>query len=1054
MHCSSTDRTAVAVILVGGALASCGGSGGSGPGGGGGGPGSGRFGVADIDNGNGPILPHTIRRLDDDGDPTGEIVSITREQDLLDHLRPENPVLPPTRFSAQAVLPTGAPGNHFLVVRFTSAVDPASIFDSQAAGTSGLTGTIAVLAEDPVSGEAFPLAGRAFLDGATPVLRPSAGRLEMQRWVELAGEATRAVDVDGARPGQGFPGTGSTFEGSARLVAPASFVFVADSDGDLSTFETFPAGKQIAVRVGTGVRSLAGDALESPALASTTVGADVLRPEVASSPAPEARPQVTPGSGETDVDPLAPVLVRFSEPVQPLSVGPLDDGSIPGLSSALHLSFGPDDSRTQMPFTVRVPSVLDLSTFELVPAFHFPGSGPGGLECAAFDRVDVEVFAGQVSDLAEPANANLLGIETHFFTGAGPGVVNAPVAPDTILVGRQGAQPGVSVIDLNGNGGSTGNPAYDPTLSTFEKGDTLYPLNPNVREQGAFLLPPLEPGTCTIDGGSAGVFTLTKDSNLVDLVVRAPLLLSVDDMMLGHALDGTFNNAPAPFGCQAGGGNLCASTGQKLIDVMVNGNTVVPSIVSGFTGGHQLRGYENVISIAPHPNPPPLRFPPLCISPSIGAQEPTSIDSIISFGLRNRLQPGYSPGDPAAGLPPSGVLASEQNSFFVGPSMPPQSTASCWDYHVRQQVGHFLYVIDRARSEITVLNSNRMTVVDRIVLADPTDLAMAPGLSTLAVTNQAAGSVSFLDIDPSSGTFHQVVKSTTVGAGPRGIAWQPDGEDVLVCNEAAGTVSILSAASLEVRHTVASQLSRPFDVAITPRQQTHGHLRDVYFAYVLDRAGKVALFESGPNGVNGWGYDDVIGVAPFDFHQPKAIQPDPLDLRSAVWIAHEGRIDLSTGAAGPAGEGALSKLAIESALPGRIPLSVASFLLPNLRSMELVVAASIGPERLSGIPVDLAFDDLVNLGALPDVVSDFSASAGRPGNGKNLIRNQPPLASRATKSPAYLFAAIPSPRAGTGVVDVFRLGSGLLRTDTDPWVEGVQSISAPAVQRLVDYWRQ
>src|SRR4029077_19271119 len=46
-------------------------------------------------------------------------------------------------------------------------------------------------------------------------------------------------------------------------------------------------------------------------------------------------------------------------------------------------------------------------------------------------------------------------------------VVNAPVAPDTIYVARNGPRPGVSVVDLNGFGAGTGDPTYDPTFATF-----------------------------------------------------------------------------------------------------------------------------------------------------------------------------------------------------------------------------------------------------------------------------------------------------------------------------------------------------------------------------------------------------------------------------------------------------------------------------------------------------------------------------------------------------------------------------------------------------------
>src|SRR5262249_28540038 len=152
-------------------------------------------------------------------------------------------------------------------------------------------------------------------------------------------------------------------------------------------------------------------------------------------------------------------------------------------------------------------------------------------------------------------------------------------------------------------------------------------------------------------------------------------------------------------------------------------------------------------------------------------------------------------------------------------------------------------------------------------------------------------------------------------------------------------------------------------VVITPRQLDFGYSRNVYFAYVLNRDSTVAVFESGPNGVNGWGYDDVIGLVPYTFRNPKAIQPDPIDLRSSVWIAHEGPIDTS-GQPGPFGVPALSKLVVNSSVVGAQPLVPAS--MPQFRSMTVAVQMSFGPTHLSGIPVDIAFDDLRNLGGLPN----------------------------------------------------------------------------------------
>ena len=47
-------------------------------------------------------------------------------------------------------------------------------------------------------------------------------------------------------------------------------------------------------------------------------------------------------------------------------------------------------------------------------------------------------------------------------------------------------------------------------------------------------------------------------------------------------------------------------------------------------------------------------------------------------------------------------------------------------------MGNFLYVIDRARREIVVLNSNRFTVLDTIKLTDPFSMAFAPTLALMA----------------------------------------------------------------------------------------------------------------------------------------------------------------------------------------------------------------------------------------------------------------------------------------------------------------------------------
>jgi hypothetical protein len=1038
-------------------LSACGG--GAGAGGGGGNSG---MDLSQVSIGFGQLLPHTVLQLDANGNPTQIAIPIRTDAELIHNVRPLNPVLPVPQFPVTAIVPSGVPGNHFVYAQFDRDIDPSSVLDPSpgAQATGGLTGAITLVALDPASGESTNIPGRAFVNGFTYAGAATGNPplLPLQHWVQL--DATTGLpvvlDVDGAFPGTGFPGSpGSEFTGSADLISPRTIVFVADTDGDLSTLDMFPANREIKMRITTSVRSANGQPLRRQALAATTVGPDALRPEISTTPPPLNTPVIIPGNGQTNVDPMTSVRVEFTEPLQPLTLGSLPTGQPPSLSSAVGITFGPLASPVTVPFTVMPASVFDLSTYDLTPAFNFPGEGPDQFQCGVFNLVTITVNPNRFTDLAAAPNTNLVGASTNFTTGEGPGLVNAPVTPDTIYVGRAGAIPGLSVIDLNGFGQGTGNPTFD--AQHLAEGNSNFPNNPNVRLQGAVLRPPLQPGTCTINGGSAGVFTLATDSSLNDLIVRPPILTSVADLMIGHALDGAFNNGPAPFGCQAGGGNLCAFDGKKLINPVTNNNTMIP-IQTGQLNGLISAGAENLACWSPHPNPPPLIFPPLCISPFIGGQEPTSVDSTLPApfpGLVNLLGPGDPFGDPSAGIPPSGLLTPEQNNFFEGPSLPQPTIPPCNPYMLRQQIGNYLYIIDRGRREVVVLNSNRMTVIDRIPTQDPTTLAMSPNLNLLAVVNQTANLITFIDIDPLSSTFHQVVQETIVGTRPRGIAWEPGNEDILVCNESENTMSLISAASLTVRKVVRSQLNQPFDVAITPRQFAWGYFRDVYFAYILNRDGHVAMFESGPNTVNGWGYDDIIGIAPETFLNPKAIQPDHFDLRSAVWIAHEGPIDIGTQEAGPAGVPAVSKLVIESGVVGVLPLNFTSLLVPHLRDMSLGVPISIGPPQVSGIPVDIAFDDLRNLTGLPNFFTPFSnGGAPIPINGKQLVRLVPGVGFVNTNEPRYMFVAVPSPTIGTGVVDVVRIDQGYVRIDTNAFEPGIQSIPVTNCQVVASYFRQ
>jgi hypothetical protein len=1028
------------------------------------------FDLSHVGNGFGQLLPHQVKILGDDGEPTSNITSIRSDEDLLANVRVGNQILPTPVFDSATILPSGAAGNHFLLVKFTEPVS----FDSVMSNLPGmitsnsLTGTVIVLQVDPATGQATPIKGRAFINGWTygsiaATIDPVTGevydspRLFREHWVAGGADELTALAVRSGTPGLGFPGTEhvehGTFSGAHELVTPSSFVFIIDEDEDLSTHETFPTGVDIQVRMTTGVKGVDGKSLARSAVISTTVGSDTITPEIRVSPPPHAVPLILPGGGARDVDPMTTIRVEYSEPLQPTSVGNLPlDGSVPSQSPAVTLAFGPDTSRVQVPFTAMPVSVFDLTTYLLTPAFHFPGEGPVNHECGVYNRVDVTVNAQQILDLA--GNTNTLPATTFFETGEGPGLVNAPVAPEAIYLARLGATPGLSVIDLNGFGGGTGNPNFDFSFATFTEGNTNFPNNSNVKLQGTLMRPPLQSGTCTVDGGSSGVFTLVRDTSLSDLLIRAPMILRPDDMMLGHALDMTFNNAPAPFGCQSGGGNLCAQNAQKVYQVIQGGpNTLTPPILNNPILNTVIGG-ENTISWAPSPNPPPLIFPPLCVSPFIGGMEPTSVDTVALQGLQNLLVPGDPFGDPNNGLPPEGLLSAEQNAWFQGPPLPKPVLSACIPYMFRQQIGQFLYVIDRARNEIVVLNSNRMTVIDRIGTPDPTTLAMSPNLDFLAIANQSVRTVSFIDINPTSATFHTVVHTAVVGTSPRGIAWEPGNEDVLVCNEGESTISIISAWSLEVRKTLSSQLFKPFDLVITPRQNGFGFQRQVYFAYIMNRNGQLAIFESGPNSVNGWGFDDIIGTAPQKFQNPKTIHADLVNINSAVWIVHEGPIDPETNEAGPVGHPAVTNLKIESALFGALNLNVNSLLIPQFRDMALAVDVSLGPDVLSGVPVDVAFDNLRNFGGLPNFTTTFGAGSPVILNGKSLVR-QAGFIVQNTCEPRFMFVAIPSPTVGSdGMIDVIDIGGGYTKVDVSAFRPGDQSIEVTDVSLMMDYFKQ
>ena len=84
----------------------------------------------------------------------------------------------------------------------------------------------------------------------------------------------------------------------------------------------------------------------------------------------------------------------------------------------------------------------------------------------------------------------------------------------------------------------------------------------------------------------------------------------------------------------------------------------------------------------------------------------------------------------------------------------------------------------------------------------------------------------------------------------------------------------------------------------------------------------------------------------------------------------------------------------------------------------------------------------------------FSAGSAAPLNGKNLVRAVPGGVVN-TNEPQYMYVAVPNATGGSGVVDVINIaGAGVPRIDTNNFHAGIQSIPAPNVSTLIDYWRQ
>lgn len=973
---------------------------------GGGSPGDpnnrGPFKLALASTGVGQIYPYRIPVADERGDPTLEILDVSSMDDLRKNVSPTNSVLPVSTWPTTATLPGGGNGNHFLLMRFTHEVKATSVLSDLPANqsNSGLTGSIQILEYDPVTEVQRFVTGRGFVGGYTYYDDPTTPTLDLVLVKAVEADKDGNVNILDSRAA-GFP---RGFTGDEDLVAKNSFVFIPDTDDNFNTFETFPSNRVIRIIATNSVQNFRDRALVEEVCSGTVVGEDTIAPEIIGFSTGNL--SIKPGNGEINVSPQTFIELNFSKPVQPREVGQFFDSAdltpdFRGVGVSVQIA----SVTARVTYYADPKTPGDLCNYIVRPSYNFQGN----------QTVQVTVNPTITSLSARPLGTL---VNTSFVTGTGPGLVNAPVAPEAIYIGRGGSSPGVSVLDLNGFGQGTGD------FAKFQ--DTSYNLgfkrNPNLGQPGVF--PPLGPGTSNLDAGSLGALTLTVDSNLSTLLVGESVFSRVADLQLGQPLDKVFNNE-----------NININAGRQ-------------SQANPLTGSAQL-AWGNSITSPPIPNPPKFEFPPPNPSRGIFTIEPTTSSSTgppcPAASAQNKLVIGnpFSSNQGAIGL----FWTSFPGAYYgpnPSPGSPQPPIAFC-PYFSRQQIGHFLYALDREKKQIVVLNSNRMTVLDTIRLPDPFAMAVSTNLKRLAVTNFGSGSVSFIDIDPASQTFHQVVSETRVGPGPSALAWQPEGEDLLVVNSLGNSLSIVRGSDGILRKSVGGLLNRPIDVAVTSRQSGLGWQTGIYFAYVLNSNGTVAIFESGPDGVNGIGFDDVVGIPEqATFARATTMQPDIASFNSAVYIAHKD----------DKGLGQVSHLELTSSTTGPLPISPNSggFILPpTFRQREWTITGRIGgdsptttiKDRLSGdAPVEIALDEMNNVGAWGELQSNQQSNLlNADHSGKGHVRINPntgqPVISVTSR---FMFIALQD----SGFLDIVEIDSGRV----------VSRRPVPGITTVSSYWKQ
>jgi hypothetical protein len=638
-------------------------------------------------------------------------------------------------------------------------------------------------------------------------------------------------------------------------------------------------------------------------------------------------------------------------------------------------------------------------------------------------------------------------VTASFSVGPGRAVVNIPVSPEVVYwLPAQG--DGIGAIDLNGWGYTTNTPganagirerasiltrcvfdlsgnAVNPNGTNFfgtpaiallghpgfQYDQYLYPVGTGGFAYGATITGTDWEGAATDEGNSGTLFpginemssgfeTICRDSTGSPILTGAEFgdVGNIQDLMVGEFLDRVFYDRRNNFASNA-------------------------FHISIFGGG-STQG-RNVISDPPTPNPPPTRYwvglPQLGIAinqdnPLLPPQMIEGDEVFVGDGqFRGANRPGNATHISFQQLKVNAVNpnAGDQTIFphkGVGPGT--RSATGVYTFSSRQQIGNFLYATDATSREVQVINSNTMRLIASLSLPDPTGLGMSPDMSFLYVTNFSDNSLSIVGADPTKSNFHTEVARVTTGVGPKQVAVQPENEDVFVCDFLGNTVSIINPASLTIRKQLDSLMNGPYDVEVTERQEQpsfphpFGWQCGIYFAYVSNFNGNsVVVYESGPDGPQGIGINNVRGSLPTGDTKPPIIAPRGLCfspfanpsglLAGGVFIAHQD----------DQGFGRVSHIQFtQQAITGPLPVQVPPgfYIPPGFTDRQFAVVGTWGDtdaSRLAGhVPTDVALSDLGTAGyqANPSGAPNFGGTTTPPSpeqtgfvNSKNHMRLAP-----------------------------------------------------------------